>query len=121
MAGRPLMFSTPHALEDALETYFESTPREEWTVTGLALALGTSRQVLVDYAERDGYAELVNRAKLRVENAYEISLRKHGRSGDIFALKNFGWKDKTEQDINANVTGQLSWARYEKPDDPTGV
>jgi hypothetical protein len=37
---------------------------------------------------------LINHAKLRIENSYELSLRKNGRSGDIFALKNFGWSDK---------------------------
>jgi len=35
----------------------------------------------------------------RVESSYELDLKKHGRSGTIFALKNFDWKDKNETDI----------------------
>lgn len=92
--GKPLMFPAPSDIEAAIEAYFEETPEDEYTVTGLALALGTSRQVLVNYEKREEYRAIVQRAKCRVENSYELSLRKHGRAGDIFALKNFGWKDQ---------------------------
>jgi len=74
---------------------------KEYTVTGLALSIGASKQLLDDYQKREGFKEIVKEAKLIVENAYEISLRRHGRSGDIFALKNFGWTDRTEQDITS--------------------
>ena len=102
VGGRPLKFETPQDLIDAINKYFESTPREEWTVTGLCLAIGTSKGVFNEYQEREGYKEIVAEAKLMVENSYEISLRKNGRSGDIFALKNFGWKDKQEVDHTSN-------------------
>jgi hypothetical protein len=96
--GRPLKFEQPSDLQDAIEEYLNETPMEEWTVTGLCLAIGTNKQVLLDYEKREGFSEIVKEAKLYIENAYEISLRKYGRSGDIFALKNFGWRDKTEQE-----------------------
>ncbi len=41
---------------------------------------------------------LIKKAKLKVHNAYERDLRNRGRSGDIFALKNFGWKDQQDHD-----------------------
>jgi hypothetical protein len=48
------------------------------------------------------YSAAVKKAKLKVENGYERDLKKHGRSGTIFALKNFDWKDKQETDITSN-------------------
>ena len=93
--GRPLKFSTPADLQKVIDKYFKSTSHEQYTITGLALEVG-SKQLIQDYEDREGYKEIIHRAKLIVENAYEIALRKHGRSGDIFALKNFGWHDVKE-------------------------
>jgi hypothetical protein len=73
-----------------------------WTITGLALALDTDRHTLINYSEREEYFHTINKAKLMVENAYEIDLREKGHAGNIFALKNFGWKDKTEVDATIN-------------------
>jgi len=80
------------------EPYFEPV-----TITGLALACGTSRDRLCAYAERDDYSEMVWEAKLRVEHYAERQLYL-GRAvnGPIFALKNFGWRD----DQNVNMGGQ---------------
>lgn len=58
------------------------------------MALGTNKQTLANYQKKPEYVDLINHAKLRIENSYELSLRKNGRSADIFALKNFGWSDK---------------------------
>ena len=95
-AGRPLKFQSVEELDEKIEEYFKKTPDEELTITGLALALGCDRHTVQDYRERDEYSTSIKKAYLRVENSYEKSLRKNGRSGDIFALKNFGWKDKIE-------------------------
>ena len=91
--GKPLKFATPEKMRVAIDAYLERTPEDELTVTGLALAIGTNRQVLMDYEKREGYAPIVKVAKCIIENSYEIALRKRGKAGDIFALKNFGWKD----------------------------
>src|SRR3990167_970980 len=77
---------------------------EEWTITGLALALDTSRKVLVEYEDREKFGNTIKKAKLMVENGYELDLKKYGRSGTIFALKNFDWKDTTEQNVNLKAT-----------------
>ena len=95
-----MKFETPNDLKAILQKYFDETPQEEYTVTGLALLMG-SRQLLDDYGERDGYQAIVREAKLVVENGYEVDLKKHGRSGTIFALKNFDWKDKNETDVTS--------------------
>ena len=99
--GRPLKFKTVKELEDKIDAYFNSIPIEDWTITGLALALDTYRQTLINYEERDEYLDTIKKAKQMVEHSYEIDLKKSGRSGTIFALKNFDWKDKTETDVTS--------------------
>ena len=100
--GRPLKFATVEILQEQIDKYFNETPKDEWTITGLALALDTTRKTLCDYEdERPEFLNTIKKAKLKVENGYEIDLKKHGRPGTIFALKNFDWKDKTEQDITS--------------------
>ena len=106
--GRPLKFESAEEIETIANEYFEKTSQDEWTITGLALALDTSRKVLVEYEDREEFSNTIKKLKTKVENQYEISLRKNGRSGDIFGLKNFGWKDKTEVDNNTVLT--VNWS-----------
>lgn len=94
--GRPLKFKTLKELTDKADKYFSDIEEVEWTITGLALALDTSRETLINYEKRDEYFDAIKRYKLMVHNAYEKDLRRKGRSGDIFALKNFGWSDVRE-------------------------
>ncbi|HLP48352.1 MAG TPA: terminase small subunit, partial [Candidatus Kapabacteria bacterium] len=96
--GRPLKFGSLAELQSKINEYFETTLKDEWTITGLALALDTTRQTLCNYEEKDEFLDTIKKAKLKVENGYEVDLKKHGRTGTIFALKNFDWKDKTEVD-----------------------
>ena len=100
--GRPLKYQTVEELQAGIDDYFDTTPKEEWTWTGLALHLDTSRETLREYKERPEFVDPLKKALLKVENGYEIDLKKHGRSGTIFALKNFDWKDKSEQDVTSN-------------------
>lgn len=106
--GRPLKFETEEALKKQIDAYFTETPKDEWTITGLALALDTSRKVLCEYEDRNEFSNAIKKAKLKVENGYEIDLKKSGRSGTIFALKNFDWKDKTETDITTGGE-KITW------------
>ena len=110
--GRPLMFQSVEELQEKIADYFDKTPRDEWTITGLAIALGTYRSVLCDYEEKDDFSNTIKNAKQMVENSYEIDLKKCGRSGTIFALKNFGWTDKSEVEQTGTVT-QIIVAKQE--------
>jgi len=105
-AGRPLKFETVEKFEQQAEQYFKETPPEEWTITGLALALDTSRETLMNYEEKDEFFDAVKKAKLKIEHSYEKRLIKRGAAGDIFGLKNFGWKDKQETELS-NPDGSL--------------
>ncbi len=46
----------------AINNYFQNTSQEEYTITGLCLAMGTSKQVFCDYGEREGYKDIVSHA-----------------------------------------------------------
>jgi len=102
MAGRPLLFTTPEDLQEKIDTYFSTTPITQQTITGLALALDTSRETLCNYEKKDEYFDAVKKAKDRIEYAYELSLRVRGSAGDIFGLKNFGWRDQQAVDHTTN-------------------
>jgi hypothetical protein len=102
--GRPKRWETREQLISEINEYFDNTPFEEYSVTGLCLYINASKQLLIDYENRDEFKDIIKESKLIVENSYELSLRKHGRTGDIFALKNFGWSDK--QEIDHTTKGQ---------------
>ncbi len=115
MAGRPLKFETVEELQKAIDAYFlenknsmfinaEDIPvYEPLTITGLALALDTTRKTLMEYEEKDEFSNAVKRAKTRIENYAEKRIFSTSPAGAIFALKNYGWKDT--QDVNQNNTG----------------
>jgi hypothetical protein len=105
--GRPLKFKTVKELQKKIDAYFKKCDKDEdpYTITGLALALDTSRQGLINYDEKEGFIDTIKKAKLKVENYLETKSLK----GDIvpvitiFNLKNnFGWKDKTEHDLTSS-------------------
>lgn len=124
--GRPRHYNTAKELQTEIDNYFEHIKGErgtkvdetgivEWmrppeycTVTGLAYYLGfESRQSVYDY-EKDGqFSYVIKKARLKIESGYEQRLYSQSPTGAIFALKNMGWKDKTEQDLN--LSGALVW------------
>lgn len=109
-AGRPPIWTDPTAFDNAVDAYFEACKAAEepplWT--GLALHLGfESRDSLNDYAAKPEFSYSVKKALMRIENKYEKSaLTAKNPAAPIFALKNFGWKDKSEIDstIKQEVT-----------------
>jgi hypothetical protein len=122
--GRPLKFENLQDLVDLADKYFAETPKEIWTITGLAMALDTSRETLMDYEGRADFSDTIKKYKNMVHNAYEEDLRKKGRSGDIFALKNFGWRDQVHNDVTTlgqpilgGLTNVHTHNRNEAPDE----
>lgn len=73
---------------------------EPATVTGLALYLGfCSKSSLFDYETKEEFSTIIKKARTRVEHEYEKRLHSDKNVGAIFALKNMGWKDKTETEV----------------------
>ena len=106
---KPRKWKSPDELSTIINDYLDRTPFEEITVTGLCLEIWASKQLLLDYEEREWFKEIISEAKMIIENSYELSLRKNGRTGDIFALKNFWWKDKTEQETKTEGSIEIKW------------
>jgi hypothetical protein len=110
--GRPALFNNPEELQSKVDEYLNHKDHE-WivtetavyqkepiTITGLAYYLGfESRQSFYDYEKHDEYSYIIKKARLKVESEYEAKLSRNNPTGSIFALKNMGWKDKTEQEI----------------------
>lgn len=84
-----------------IEKVFENVKAEPATITGLCLFLGfKSRQSFYDHAKAPGFEHVIEYAKLRIENRYEVALLEmKNPAGAIFVLKNMGWKDRVEQVI----------------------
>ena len=104
--ARPLKFKSNKELQSKIAEYFKNceTKKIPVTISGLALFLNTTRETLMDYQEKDGFSDTIKKAKLMIENAYEIRLCLRGNSGDIFALKNFGWTDKSSSEFSGSVS-----------------
>lgn len=80
-------------------THKVMTEQKPYMITGLALALGTTRETLLDYEDREQFSDTIKAAKLKCESYSEQMLFTPSPTGSIFNLKNnYGWKDKTELD-----------------------
>mgnify|MGYP006921309821 CR=1 FL=1 len=131
--GRPPKYKTVKELQLLIDAYFEScwaqkidmfgnlmyfkengkkTKRpvmiqiKPYTITGLALSIGTTRETLLDYQAKNQFSDTIKRAKDACQNYAEESLFVgKNPAGAIFNLKNnYGqWKDK--QEVDSSVTG----------------
>lgn len=119
LGGRPPKWKSPEEFEEAVDAYFANTETLH-TWTGLAIHLGfESRQSLQDYKEKPGFSYPIKKALILIEKTYEermFSLK--NPTGPIFALKNFGWKDK--QEIEQHITGDIKFGGIQivKPNEP---
>jgi hypothetical protein len=126
MAGRPRKYKNAAELQKVIDEYFSSCYEDvpvknekgeeigtqkrlirPFTITGLALAVDMSREGLLNYEETEEFFDTIKKAKLRIHNFAEEQLfTSRNPAGVIFNLKNnYGWKDKTEQDLN--MSGEL--------------
>lgn len=101
--GRPPLYKTPLSLQNRIQEYFkldeEATKTPTYTISGLALHLGfCSRQSFYAYENKPEFSYTIKRARLFMERHYEELIQGSTPTGAIFALKNFGWIDKAEED-----------------------
>lgn len=107
-------FKSPEMLSERVAEYFEKTPKTDWTMSGLALFLDVHRDTVWEYGQKDGFSDIIKKAKLMMENVYEIDLRnKNNPSGSIFALKNFKWSDK--QEVEHSLAPQIHLDMTDSP------
>lgn len=126
MRTRPTKFNDAEELQVKIDKFFADCKKDNIipTVTGLAVALDTSRQILLDYQNfcdntdrlkslddsvKRGISDTIKRAKARIESGYEQQLLSaKNPAGAIFTLKNnYGWVDKQEV-VNSNKTIEVT-------------
>jgi hypothetical protein len=107
--ARPPIFDTPDEFTRVAEEYFSKREAEDkpFTVNGLALALGMTRETLLRYGEKDGFSDAVKAIRAKLEDHWESRLAGGNAAGTIFWLKNQGWSDKTEQTISGPNGGPI--------------
>lgn len=143
--GRPPKFTSVEEMQEKINAYFKDCEghmltdesgatvfdkygypvildKKPLTVTGLALALGfTSRQALLNYQCKAVFREIIERAKLRIENYAEMRLYdKDGANGAKFNLQNNfkHWKeeDKTDTETGGKEIVIVELSRKENSD-----
>lgn len=105
--GRPPKYDTPEEMQEVIDLFFSKCDEDKdpYTITGLALELGMSRQALCDYEKKGEFLDTIKKAKQKVESYAEKSLYRNNQvTGVIFNLKNnFGWVDKQEKELSGNL------------------
>lgn len=82
------------------------TEQKPYTVSGLALALGTNRETLNRYGKKDQFYDTVTRAKEKCHVFWEGVLNSRNAAGAQFNLKNnWGYQDKVEVEHTERPTG----------------
>jgi hypothetical protein len=139
MAGRPLLFKTPEILEGMIQSYFDSCFEDKWeekedrdelgelmgkvmvktrvqvkpiSITGLAIALDTSRETLLNYQAKEQFFDTIKKAKDFIENYVEDGMLsgKINVAAGIFNLINNweAWSNRTESHSKVDITSFLS-------------
>lgn len=99
--GRPLQYKDATEMQKEIDKYYEmcEAKGKPLTVTGLANAIGLSRQGLLNYQNRDEFVDTIKKAKSKVEQyAEEYLFLGKNQAGAIFNLKNnhAQWVDRQE-------------------------
>jgi len=122
--GRPPKFQDPVKFQQHIDEYFSKRQSDGLpiTVTGLAIHLDTSREILLNYEnellaqiteekDKKSFSDAIKRAKHRCQDFSEMQLyRSVGQvAGTIFALKNnWKWQDRLDIEISGHVSaGQV--------------
>lgn len=135
--GRPALFRTPAEMQRKIDEYFSTQVgdfpvRDKYgnqiynkaglplikeqppTVAGLALFLGLAdRTSFYEYKARAEFTDTVKRVITRIEEYAERGVMvKDKPTGNIFWLKNHGWKAEEETKVDVNLPE--NWQRIAK-------
>ena len=117
--GRPPKWTDPAKLQVLIDAYFDKCDKtgKPYTITGLAVALDTSRETLLDYGNKEEFSDTIKRAKVKIHKyAEEYLCSGKSATGAIFNLKNnWGWKDKQEVEHSGEMT-TIEKINYITPD-----
>jgi hypothetical protein len=116
--GRPMKFESPEKLQELIDAYFKECDETNqiYTVVGLAMALDTDRQTLINYTNREEYFDTIKKAKQKIENQMvnRALTGVYNPTVSIFLMKNnFGYVDKTEQEVKVTERTKAEKLSYE--------
>ena len=104
LGGRPRIIKSPAEFDRLVDDYVNNCRKNNEPVLFIAMVLHLgfcSKQSFSEYANYDGFSGSVKRAMMIVEAAYETRMvtNQGMQAGNIFALKNFGWRDKEPTEL----------------------
>lgn len=109
--GRPLKYK-PDYMDSKLTEYINDCEvnKKPVTITGYCQWIGSNRETLSEYADRDEFVDTIKRLKGAAENCLvDVMLSGKNPAGAIFLAKNhFNYTDKIEQtstNVNLFVAG----------------
>lgn len=114
---------TDHSQKPETYTEYALSERESYSITGLALALDTTRKTILAYENGDylkdpddenydpeenalmaDFINTIKKAKVKIEHDVQRRLESNAVAGTIFNLKNnFDWIDRQETDGTQEV------------------
>ena len=120
------MYETPELLQEKIDDYFKNGVAKKIvkdvevpvpTITGLVLHCGFADRIsFYEYEKKPGFTNTIKKARTFIEKTYEELLHTGNVTGAIFALKNFGWKDRTEIDQSVDATIRVKWTEPDLSD-----
>lgn len=107
--SRPLIFETPEELEKKIKEYFDDADMRgvPYTVEMLSVFLDVDRKTLINYKNREKFFPVIKKAMLKIQ-ANHVEQGLSGQTQSAFAIfigkNNFGYTNKEEVELKANVT-----------------
>lgn len=95
-------FVSPEILMEVCNSYFDRCDYHNapYTLSGLCLTIGYSREALLSPWHEPGIAEILIQARLIIEQQLEYRLLTEKKiSGITFALKQLGWSDRSQDNL----------------------
>ena len=106
--GRPLKWATVEELQIQIDAYFKFCDAKiyPYTVHGLCVALGCTRETLCNYEDKPEFFDAIKAAKekIRAFVEKELFLGKNQAAMIFWMKNNAGWKD--QQEVKQEVTGK---------------
>jgi hypothetical protein len=117
--GRPAIHTDPKEVERLCMDYFNTlADGKPPTVTGLTLHLGfCDKSTLYDYAKKPEFTHPIKKAITFIEQFHEEATA-YGEKcvGNIFILKNFGWKDTIATEHSGGIDFNLKdMVKFDNP------
>jgi len=105
--GRRLKFPSPADLQRAIDLYFQQPGKK--SIMGLCVYLDCDRQTLLNYQRRDGFSDIVARARDRIQKYYE-ELGQDSRTHSFAdrMMTRMGWPCVEKTELDHGVTDEFA-------------